>query len=254
MKKRGMKTVLAWIMALAALVSSLNGDFTSLKVQAAEATEYRNVGYYASWAGYARNYPLTKMDFSKLTHLNFAFANLKSDGSVVVGDEWIDTQITSGVYADQGFSWEDAEKGMAGHFGALKKIKAQYPELKTIISIGGWTWSNNFSDVAADPAKRQKMAQSSVEFITKYGFDGVDLDWEYPVEGGNNITHRAEDKHNYTLLVKEIRAALDAQSAKDGKTYYLTIAGGGNPNFVQNTEPVELMKYLDWINLIKRFG
>lgn len=249
MKRRVLSLLLTVTMVLTTITGVLRGISVS-KTAHAEEVKYRNVGYYASWAGYARYYPITKVDASKLTHLNFAFANLKNDGSVVVGDEWIDTQITSGVYADMGFNWEDAVVGMAGHFGALKKIKARYPHLKTIISIGGWTWSNNFSDVAADPVKRAKMARTSVDFIIKYGFDGVDLDWEYPVEGGNSIPHRAEDKHNYTLLVKEIREALNEQSKMDGKTYYLTIAAGGNPTFVQNTEPVELMKYLDWINLM----
>lgn len=237
-------------MVLSGVLGGFPGLSTQAQANAAEGTAYRNVAYYASWAGYARNFPLTDMDFSKITHLNFAFANLNADGSVVVGDEWIDTQITSGVYGDMGFNWEDAEAGMAGHFGALKKIKAQYPDLKTLISVGGWTWSTNFSDVAADPAKRAKMAQTSVDFVVKYGFDGVDLDWEYPVEGGNNIKHRAEDKQNYTLLVKAIREALDAQGAKDGKDYLLTIAGGANPTFAKNTELKEMMKYLDWINIM----
>jgi len=248
--KKGLSILLTLVMVLSGVLGGFPGISTSAQASAAEGIAYRNVAYYASWAGYARNFPLTDMDFSKITHLNFAFANLNADGSVVVGDEWIDTQITSGVYGDMGFNWEDAEAGMAGHFGALKKIKAQYPGLKTLISVGGWTWSTNFSDVAADPAKRAKMAQTSVDFVVKYGFDGVDLDWEYPVEGGNNIKHRAEDKQNYTLLVKAIREALDAQGKKDGKDYLLTIAGGANPTFAKNTELKEMMKYLDWINIM----
>lgn len=211
--------------------------------------EYRLIGYYASWAGYARNFGIDKVDYSNLTHLNFAFANLKTDGTVVVGDPWIDCQITS-LYPSAGFTWEDQSNNTAGHFGMLKKIKEKYPNLKTLISIGGWTWSNNFSDVAADPVKRERMANSAVEFILKYGFDGIDIDWEYPVEGGNNIPHRPSDKQNYVELVKIIRQKLDAQSAKDGNTYLLTIASSANQNYVNNMDVTEMMKYLDWINLM----
>ena len=246
--RRVLSVVLSFLMAFTTL---FNIDMGSGAVKASGSdTDYRNVAYYASWDGYARNYPLTKMDFSKITHLNFAFANLNADGSVVVGDEWIDTQITSGVYGDMGFNWEDAEAGMAGHFGALKKIKEQYPDLKTLISIGGWTWSKNFSDVAADASKRAVMAKTAVDFCVKYGFDGVDIDWEYPVEGGDNITHRENDGENYVLMVKAIREALDIQGTKDGKKYYLTIAAGCNPSFPANAHINELMDYLDWINLM----
>lgn len=91
--------------------------------------EYRLIGYYASWAGYARNFGIDKVDYSNLTHLNFAFANLKTDGTVVVGDPWIDCQITS-LYPNAGFTWEDQSNNTAGHFGMLKKSKKNIQILK----------------------------------------------------------------------------------------------------------------------------
>ncbi len=240
--------VLSFVLAATAAAGSITVNPKTADAQT--ASDYRNVAYYASWAAYAREFPLTRMDFTKVTHLNFAFANLNTDGSVVVGDEWVDTQITSGVYGDMGFNWEDAEAGRAGHFGALQKIKEQYPHLKTLISVGGWTWSKNFSDVAADPAKRAVMVSTGIAFIEKYGFDGIDLDWEYPVEGGDNITHRAEDGENYLQLLKELRAALDQLEAENGQEYYLTIAAGANPSYAANCPVAEMSQYLDWINLM----
>lgn len=214
-------------------------------------TTYRNIAYYASWAGYDRKYSLRNLDVTKLTHLNFAFAGLAEDGSVKSDEPWIDTQMAGGIYEAEGFTVEDAEQGNAGHFGTLRHIKEEYPHLKTLISVGGWIGSVNFSDVAADEAKRANMAESAVEFVTRYGFDGVDIDWEFPVEGGNTgMKHRPEDKENYTKLVRDLRKALDAQAAKDGKTYYLTIAGGPNPSYAEHTELGEMMRYLDWVNVM----
>lgn len=206
--------------------------------------EKRVVAYYTSWSAYARNVFLKDVDVSKLTHINFAFANLSEEGTILIGDSWVDVEMP--MDGDGGWAVE----GLRGHFRQLQLLKEKNPELKTLISVGGWTWSKNFSQVAADPAKRQQFAQSAVTFITEYGFDGIDIDWEFPVEGGDNIPHLPEDKQNYTLLLKEVREALDAQGERDGRHYLLTIAGGPNPSFTENTELVKMSEYLDFINVM----
>ena len=107
---------------------------------------YRNVAYFTSWGGYKRAVEVGDINPSLLTHINFAFANLSADGTVTVGDPWIDTQKP---YGDD--TWETE---LRGHFGQLIKLKQQHPHIKTVISVGGWTWSKNFSDVAASDALR----------------------------------------------------------------------------------------------------
>jgi chitinase len=119
-----------------------------------------------------------------------------------------------------------------------------------LISVGGWSWSTNFSDVAADPVKRDKFAASAAEFVAKYGFDGVDIDWEYPVEGGDYITHRTTDNVNYTMLLKATRKALNEQGEKDGKTYLLSIAARAAGRFILDSNLLESIQYLDYINLM----
>ena len=90
-------------------------------------------------------------------------------------------------------------------------MKAANPGLKSVISIGGWTWSTNFSDIALTAASRTAFCQSAVDFAVKWGFDGIDLDWEYPVEGGLTTNHHnPADKTTYTALLKELRELLDA--------------------------------------------
>ncbi|MDN3016436.1 glycosyl hydrolase family 18 protein [Paenibacillus sp. BSR1-1] len=205
-------------------------------------SNYKRVGYFAGWASYS-NYQVSDIDASKLTHLNYAFANINADGKIEVGDPSVDIEKT--------FPGDTADQPYKGNFYQLTKLKQQYPQLKTLISVGGWSWSERFSDVALTDQSRTIFADSCLQFILKYGFDGIDLDWEYPVSGGEagNI-HRPEDKQNFTLLVKKIRETLDAQSAIDGKKYLLTIAGGANKGYVANTELSLLQQYLDYIQLM----
>lgn len=207
-----------------------------------EPTAYKRVGYYTGWSTYS-NFQAADIDASKITHLNYAFANISSDGKIAVGDSWADVE--------KPFPGDTADQPYKGNFYQLTRLKQQYPHLKTLISVGGWTWSEKFSDVALTEQSRAIFAESCLQFILKYGFDGVDLDWEYPVGGGeaDNI-NRPEDKQNFTLLLKKIRETLDAQSAKDGKTYLLTIAAGAGSSYAANTELNLIHQYVDYIQLM----
>ncbi|MEG2769460.1 MAG: glycoside hydrolase family 18 protein [Oscillospiraceae bacterium] len=206
---------------------------------------FRSVAYYTDWSIYARNVLVEQIDGNLLTHINLAFANLNKDGSIVPGDPEADFNKPFGTAL--GGSEEDAN----GVYGQLRQLKAKYPHLQTLISVGGWSWSENFSDVAANPTTRDAFAKSCAEFVAKYGFDGVDIDWEYPVEGGDaDVIHHPEDKQNFTLLMKATRLALNEQGEKDGKRYALSIAGYADASFMQNIEPAEVMKYIDFINIM----
>ncbi|MGP4081082.1 glycoside hydrolase family 18 protein [Pseudalkalibacillus sp. R45] len=198
------------------------------KVSAEAENQYKRVGYYAGWAAYS-GFRVSDIDASKLTHINYAFANISNDGKIAVGDPEVDGE----------------------NFNQLKDLKEQHPHLKTLISVGGWTWSENFSDVALTEESRTIFAESVLELVQKHGFDGVDLDWEYPVDGGqpDNI-NRPEDKQNYTLLLKKIRETLDTQSKKDGKEYLLTIAAGPSKNHANNLELDKLHQYVDYVQLM----
>ncbi len=190
--------------------------------------DYRMVGYYPFWAAYSGFTP-HHIDAAKLTHINYAFANIGANLRITMGDSHIDPV----------------------NFSQLNELKEQHPHLKTLISVGGWTWSGRFSNVALTDASRTAFANSCVDFILEHGFDGVDLDWEYPVSGGlSSNARRPQDKQNFTLLLKKIREKLDAQSARDGETYLLTIAGGAHTGYVNNTELGILHQYLDFANIM----
>jgi len=204
----------------------------------------RIVGYFADWNIYLEDnyYEVSDIPWDKITHINYAFAKIEN-GKIAIYDKWAAIQKPFG---DD--TWETPLKG---HFGQLIKYKEQYPHVKTLISVGGWSLSTYFSDVALTEESRAVFADSCVEFIRMYRFDGVDIDWEYPVGGGmsGNIT-RPEDKQNFTLLLKCLREKLDEAGEEDGKKYLLTIAAPAGSYTIKNMEPDKFHQYLDYINLM----
>lgn len=193
-----------------------------------EQSEQIIVGYYPAWKSYT-GYTPENIDVSKLTHINYAFANIGSDYRISMG-------------------YPDKDPANFEMFQELKKIN---PDLKVLISVGGWNWSGRFSDMAATEENRTVFANSCVEFITKYKLDGVDLDWEYPVGGGLKTNSKSpNDKQNFTLLLKKIREKLDAQGLKDNKDYLLTIAAGASNYYIKNTEADKFHNYLDYVNIM----
>lgn len=187
------------------------------------------VGYYAGWASY-KGYTPQKVPAGQLTHLNYAFAK-------------IDPATSRLALADP-----DNDRK---NFAALQVLKQKNSRLKTLISVGGWDYSTFFSDVASTSARREAFAQSCLDFILEHGFDGVDLDWEYPVSGGlAGNTNRLQDKQNFTLLLKAIREKLDSQSKQDGRRYYLTIAGAANTSYLSKIEPQAVAELVDYLFLM----
>jgi len=161
--------------------------------------------------GSAERYPVASIPADTLTHLFYAFARI-DDGRCVVDD------------------------GAAAHFKALAALKREHPRLHTMISIGGWN-AGGFSDAALTAQSRERFVRSCVAMFFEQhrgSFDGVDIDWEFPVSGGPlDITDRPQDRRNMTLLVQEFRRQLDALDDGKGPHRLLTAAlpagGAGGP-------------------------
>ncbi|ATB35642.1 chitinase [Cystobacter fuscus] len=218
----------------------------------------RIVAYFTAWGIYGRNYQPSQVPAGKLTHLNYAFSNISADGKCILGDSYADID-KGGGYPNE---WDPGQ--LRGNFRAFKEMKKSYPNLKLLISVGGWSWSTYFSKVAATSASRSAFVKSCVDLYIKGQFpgvdaangagvfDGIDIDWEYPVGGGlpGNITSPA-DKQNYTLLMQEFRNQLNAVSSQTGKSYLLTIASGASPDLLANKQETKnLANVLDWINVM----
>jgi chitinase len=162
----------------------------------------------------------------KLTRINYAFANLQG-GRIV-----------------NGFTNDDR------NLAALVALKQENPSLTVLVSVGGWLWSGNFSDMALTKTSRDLFIESVVEFINRNHLDGLDIDWEYPglVGAGNHF--RPEDKQNYTLLLKELRHRFNQQEKKLHRRLYITIAAGASSDFLAHTEMNNVQKYVDTVNLM----
>jgi chitinase len=136
------------------------------------------------------------------------------------------------------------------NFAFLASLKQQNPDLTVLISVGGWLWSTNFSDVALTPQSRAVFIQSVMDFLTQYQLDGLDIDWEYPGMRGAGHPFRSVDKQNFTLLLKELRARFTAETAKTRRRLYLTFAAGASDEFLANTEMEKAQQYVDTVNLM----
>src|SRR5690606_11855565 len=127
----------------------------------------------------------------------------------------------------------------------MVSVKKEYPDLKVLLSLGGWTGCFTCSEVFSHAANRKAFAQSVKAALEKYGADGIDLDWEYPaVEGPPGHPYKPEDRTNFTALVKQLRKTL-------GKKYIISFAAGGFDKYFEDAvEWKKVSGQVDFINLM----
>ena len=166
-----------------------------------------------------------QVDASRLTRINYAFSNIEN-GRMVAG------------------SAADAQ-----NFTLLRSLRNTNPNLTILVSVGGWLWSTNFSDMALTRERRGIFEDSVMQFLTRYDLDGLDIDWEYPGMPGAGHPFRPEDKQNFTSLLRELRERFDS-SARRGRRLYLTIAMGASDEVIANTEMQKVQRYVDTVNLM----
>ncbi|WP_255991445.1 glycosyl hydrolase family 18 protein [Chitinolyticbacter albus] len=161
-------------------------------------------GYFASWATYHRPAPFERIAFARLTHLIYAHAAPTADGDVVSTDFVADF--------NHAYPAEHGWPAVRGNFARLQQIRAHYPQLRVLISVGGWVGSRHWDEVAADPARRQRFAARLLAFVRQHGFDGAVIDWQYPgTDGVAGLVPSADDGANQLALVQAVRAAFASQ-------------------------------------------
>ncbi|KAK6345772.1 hypothetical protein TWF718_007678 [Orbilia javanica] len=163
------------------------------------------IGYYESWAATSKTCSRMQPEevpASGMTHLNFAFAFITPDNYDLVPMPNTDPKL----------------------FARTTALKSTYPGLKVWISVGGWSFNDNgtiwqpvFSDLASSQAKRSKFINNMIKFMVQYGFDGCDLDWEYP--GAPDRGGHKADVENYVALMKETNNAFKAHPKKFGLSF-----------------------------------
>lgn len=182
------------------------------------------IGYVGGYRGLVQT---DSIDIWRLSHINYAFVDVKDNRA------WLHNEKTDTI-----------------NLRKLSELKNQNPALKILISIGGWTWSKNFSDAVLTDTSTKNFAVSAVAIVAKYNLDGVDIDWEYPGMQGDSNMFRPEDKQGYTRLFKDLRESLDSLKQITHMRYFITTAVGGSQDYIDHTEMDKVQQYTDYINVM----
>ncbi|TDZ13115.1 Endochitinase 42 [Colletotrichum spinosum] len=178
------------------------------------------------------SYGTDQIPADKVTHLLYAFTDIVN-GEVV----------SNSPSADFGEGVSASSAGTAtGLVGKINKLKKQYRKMKVILSIGGWNYSQvkeKFPESSATEERRQRFVKSAINLMQQCGFDGIDVDWEYP--------QTSTEAQNFVLLLKSLREGLDAYARENAPGYHfaLTVASPAGPDKYTVMDLKGMDRYLD---------
>ncbi|MCT7352405.1 glycosyl hydrolase family 18 protein [Streptomyces sp. 15-116A] len=241
----------------------------------------RVIGYFTGWRTGKDGKPAylaSDIPWDKITHINYAFAHVDKGNKLSVGPDGATNAATGMTWPGVAGAEMDPALPYKGHFNLLSKFKKQHPDVKTLISVGGWAETGGYFDAdgtrvnsggfysmatnadgSVNQAGIDTFATSAVDFIRKYGFNGVDIDYEYPTtmkDAGNPLDwslangRRAGLVKGYAALMKTLREKLDRAGAADGKHYLLTVAAPSSGYLLRGMETFQVQKYLDYVNIM----
>ncbi len=174
-----------------------------------------------------------QIPFEKLTIVNYAFFYPLADGSIVGRNPAGDSLLLDGVGRPSG----NGLVALAHRHG-----------VKVLPSLGGWEESHHFPAVAASAQKRGAFARACVELIERYGFDGIDIDWEFPGYADHNGT--PDDRVNFTSLLRQTKDSLTALGKRNNKQYLLTAALPAGAAALKEYEIEKVADILDMLNIM----
>ncbi|MGL4935678.1 MAG: glycoside hydrolase family 18 protein [Cetobacterium sp.] len=201
---------------------------------------------WGKWGG--RKYTPKISPWNKISHMQYAFVDVIPDytGNFFTDKDDISHLTKSAADAPNGTSLNispnifDPGAAFSAYGGTnpfmteYNEMCRQYPYVKPIASLGGWSRSAFFRD-AAQPGKIDYFVQRCIDFIREYNMVGIDIDWEFPcsrrdadlIDNKNDLgTPRAQDDEEFlfTNLMQALRKALDKAGEEDGKYYFLSCA------------------------------
>ncbi|MFE0801645.1 chitinase C-terminal domain-containing protein [Streptomyces sp. NPDC058812] len=241
----------------------------------------RVIGYFTSWRTGKDGKPAylaSDIPWDKITHINYAFAHVDGGNKLSVGSDSAKNPATGMTWPGVEGAEMDPDLPYKGHFNQLNKFKKQHPDVKTMISVGGWAETGGYfaddggrvdsggfysmatnADGSVNQAGIETFADSAVDFVRKYGFNGVDIDYEYPTtmkDAGNPLDwafaggRRAGLVEGYAALMKTLREKLDRAGAADGRHYLLSVAAPSSGYLLRGMETFQVQKYLDYVNIM----
>ncbi|QLI83155.1 chitinase C-terminal domain-containing protein [Chitinibacter fontanus] len=248
----------------------------------ANGLQRRNIGYFANWrAGKdpkQGTYLAHNIPWKQMTHINYAFAHVDSNNTISVNADAADNESTKLTWPNIPEAAMDPAYAYQGHFNQLNKYKKLNPGVKTLVSIGGWAETGGYfgadgkrvasggfyamttnADGTVNTAGINAFADSVAAFVRQYGFDGADIDYEYPTtmeNSGNPLdwsfaTPRQKGlQAGYRELMRVLRDKLDTAAVADGKYYQLTAAVPASGYLLRGMESYQVTKYLDFVNVM----
>lgn len=216
------------------------------------------IAYFTEVGAGSGAYPVKKIVTSgaarMVTQIDYAFGRVVNGRCGLGNPEAALEHVYDSSASVDGTPDDTLPGTLRGSFHQLQELKKLFPDLKMVISLGGWGGSGGFS-TAAEPPNLRDFVKSCVDMFIRGRFasgieapgifDGIDIDWEYPVEGGVE-PGKPEDKANFTAMVAEFRRQLD--EVRPG--LLLTAALPAEEEYFSHFELKEVCKFLDSISIM----
>lgn len=218
-----------------------DGSLDSFNTFSAASGGKVNIGYFVNWGIYGRNFQPQDIATSTLTHILYSFADCDaSSGAVKLTDTYADQEKH---YATD--SWSESGTNLYGAMKQLYLLKQANRSLKTLLSVGGWTYSQSgHFNFVTNAGARATFISTAITLLEDNGFDGIDIDFEYPssTDQGNGLAS----------LLSELRSALNAHAASKGDTtpYLVTAAVGAGPVGYNYLNIPQMNSALSFFNLM----
>ncbi|PPQ99959.1 hypothetical protein CVT24_009538 [Panaeolus cyanescens] len=197
--------------------------------------------YFTNWGIYGANFQPTDINSAPLTHILYSFADTDaSSGTIKLTDSYADEQKRFA-----GDTWDEPGNNVYGCIKQLYLLKLKQRNLKVLLSIGGWTYSQaGHFNFVTNPSARTNFVNSAVQLIEDYGFDGIDIDYEYPStpELGQGLAD----------LVTSLRTALNSLASRKGDStpYLITAAVAAGPANYANLKVPQMNAAMNYWNVM----